>query len=776
MAAALMPAERPTPAARIKAALWFAERGFGIFPCWSTNDDGVCRCPDGTKCSSPGKHPITYNGFKNSTTDPDRIRTQLSAGSDPNYGMLPPEGVFAWDVDEEDDGIAKLARLEEQYGPLPATLRTNTAHGQHVFLRWPEGVPRPLKKMFGYVTRWGTGSHQGYVIGPRSVHASGAVYVPAIGALEIAEIPERWVRGILDGESAKPITVGGELPEVGGRHDWLRDRARFFRGFMDSKETLRAALIAENERLPQPKTTEEVERAIGRVFEQFPLDPVEDQEERVSRRLNEDEVGLLGPRSTGKFPDPPPPAAFRGLLGECIFDIARCTDASLVGLLGSLAAFCGALIPGSAPFAGQYQTSSPFIALVGVSGDGRKTTAMRTVRAAMETAIEPTYVSRVVVDGVSSGEGLVSHLEHKQNSYKYEPTVGLIYEEEYANLMAARGRDGSTLDPKLRTAFDGGPLSNRRSNDTKTVNPPYWLPGLIAITPDELVERTEAGALKSGSANRWLYLAVHRRPDRGTNAMPELSRGNRVAIVEARKKALDADNRPLDVPPAVRDLLSDYQDFVSKHEHGVSLDLSRRLAVIAFRIGLIHALVERSREVTMEHLERALALTEYGRRGLPWVFGETVGSPDADLLLRHLVAAKRLTKRAISQEIIRRPTDRQKAIDELERLGHARVVNVETGGRPRTELVWTGRTGAFDPFEHLFATAPEMTSDESEQKVTSEHETLEQKPEISPPKASKSPSEGTVTCHFYADHQFQHRWSPTADRFICPICSPEVEA
>ena len=63
---------------------------------------------------------------------------------------------------------------------------------------------------------------------------------------------------------------------------------------------------------------------------------------------------------------------------------------------------------------------------------------------------------------------------------------GLVFEEEYASLLASRSRDGSTLDPKMRAAFDGGPLSNRRSSDTKTVTPPYWLPALIAITPAEL--------------------------------------------------------------------------------------------------------------------------------------------------------------------------------------------------------------------------------------------------------------------------------------------------
>ena len=59
--------ERPTTAARVKAALWFAQRGFGVFTVWSTTADGVCRCPKGSECENAGKHPITINGFKDAT-------------------------------------------------------------------------------------------------------------------------------------------------------------------------------------------------------------------------------------------------------------------------------------------------------------------------------------------------------------------------------------------------------------------------------------------------------------------------------------------------------------------------------------------------------------------------------------------------------------------------------------------------------------------------------------------------------------------------------------
>jgi len=76
------------PDNRIKAALWFAEHGFGVFSVWSTHPDGRCRCPSGAACGVPGKHPITQNGFQDATIDAARIRTMLAAASHPNYGLV----------------------------------------------------------------------------------------------------------------------------------------------------------------------------------------------------------------------------------------------------------------------------------------------------------------------------------------------------------------------------------------------------------------------------------------------------------------------------------------------------------------------------------------------------------------------------------------------------------------------------------------------------------------------------------------------------------------
>lgn len=776
---------RPTNDDRIRAALWFAEHGFGVFSCWSTGESGACRCPKGAACSSPGKHPITHHGFQEATTDAARIRAMLSAASQPNYGLVPPDGVFVLDVDG--DGVARLAELEARHGPLPDTLRTETSNGFHVFLRWPDGLPRPLGQMFGYIARWGSGRAAGYVIGPRSVHRSGRTYTPA-GVASIATLPDVWARAAVE---PRVVHVGGPADAAavqgGGRHEFLRDRARFYAGTIRDPMVLRAAVMAENDRLAQPKSPEEVERAIGDVLERFPADPVEqDPETGETRRAPQDDdgPGMLAPAAAGTFPEDPSPEAFAGVLGSCALALAGGTDASLVGLLGSVVAICGALVPGSA-YQYRLQTSSPFVGLVGESSVGRKGTAMWRALDAMGEALEAVYVNRVLLDGLNSGEGLITTLAYKQTSYPYEPCVGLVFEEEYASLLASRGREGSTLDPKMRAAFDGGPLSNRKSAGTQTVAPPYWLPALIAITPHELRKRLESDALQSGSANRWLYLPVTRRDIVPDGSPPVFTRDDRLALQAARRWALD--KRPaLGVAPAVTRTLSEYADFLPTVSSGTARDLTKRLPVIAFRVALIHALSERSTTVEPEHLRRALALTEYARSGIDWVFGGTVGNRDADLLLRSLQKVGSLTLHTITQKIIRDPLRRQDAIDELVRLGYAGVNTVHTtGGRPREELALTPGKGDFRAFRAAYGHVIEDDIANRARNARNSVDDLHGSRTEAARKLHESPTDVTTgevddaprwlrPCRDYTAHRNHHR--NTAGGWTCLACDKEEGA
>jgi hypothetical protein len=52
--------------------MW-AARGMPVMPLYTPNEMGICDCRDGAKCKSPGKHPRTYTGLKEATTDAKTI-------------------------------------------------------------------------------------------------------------------------------------------------------------------------------------------------------------------------------------------------------------------------------------------------------------------------------------------------------------------------------------------------------------------------------------------------------------------------------------------------------------------------------------------------------------------------------------------------------------------------------------------------------------------------------------------------------------------------------
>lgn len=783
-------ATRPTSQDRIRAALWFAGQGFGIFPCWSTHANGTCRCPAGPSCSSPGKHPITPDGFKSATIDPAKITTFLAVASDPNYGLVPPEGVFILDVDGE-GWQERLAELEAQHGPLPATLRDDTANGQHIFLRWPDAYPRPLKQLFGWVTRWGSGSHAGYVIGPRSVHASGAEYRPAANtALEVAVLPDAWAEAGVKPEHHNVVTVsdGRHFGAVGagGRHDFLRDRARTLRGGGLSGEALfDAVMVLNEEHCKPPKTPDEVRRAIGDVETKFEPDPIAGTVEH-EERMSATEPPMMSPTDDETlFPAPPARVAFDGLLGECTDFLLDGTDASETGILASLVAFCGSLMPARGYWHGRH-TSSPFLALVGKSGIGRKGTAMYRVRDALQKVILADTIEKVRFEGIASGEGLVKALLDRSQQTFGVPT-GVLFEEEYATFLAASGREGSNLDSRMRSVFDGKQLALRKVSDTIVVPEPYWLSGLAGITPSELQAKVPRDAFKNGSGNRWLWLPVIRRNVRVKSSDPvfplEISKQLSLAHTQTiQKPALLAPGDGVD------DLLSEYDEYLRAETVGLAADMTRRYAVIAYRIALVHASVERSGLVSRQHILRSIALTEYARAGLPFAFGDTLGDQGATYLLRMLLETDEgmLPQWTISKYFIRDPIKRQAAIDDLCRLGLAEVLKVSTRGRPASVLRLIPMRRDFRDFCALFGTGAHAEVPNSGNNAHKSTNSLRRSSAEGAHKGSEStppePQTGEIVdatatwakpCRDYHHHTSSHRSTP--EGWICITCDPPAQ-
>lgn len=795
-----MTATQPRPVDPIAAATYFVTRlGCTAFPVWGSRD-GKCFCGDPHTGQPPakhgpdnvGKHPSTARGFKDALADVKMIRTFLGNPGTPNYGLNPPAGVLVFDVDG--DGVAKWAQLEGLYGALPATLTTITGNGRHYFFRWPESVgSMPSGKLWGFVIRR---HDDGYIIGPGSVHPTGFVYdtVRRIDGHphDIAELPEAWAKAAIAVKASPKITIGGPLPGVGGRHDWLRDKARHYAGVIRDPEALKAAVMAENARLPVPKSESEVERAIGEVLKRFAPDPVELDPEtgetiRVIRRRDDDETEHYDQLASSAFPDPPARAAFGGLAGEVATEIANYTDASDVGLLAAVLSIAGGVLGAQ----GVYHTQQPsalMAGLVGVTAEGRKSTAIELAWRTVAPAMGADYETRRL-DGLNSGEALVARMMRLQKSGS---ATGVLIEDEFSRLLVSARREGSTLDSMLRTAFDARALSvfTRSTTADLMVVPPYVLSALAAITPRELRKLITQTMLVNGSVNRWLWVPVVRRDvvahgDQLVALPAAVSRSLMQAADDAKRIATPV---PTDREAAA--ILNDYGRWLGKIE-GLAGDMGRRLNVIAFRIALIHACLDRSKSVTVEHVQRALALSEYGRSGLGWVFGQLTGSKDADLLARAVAAAGEsgLTMSDVTKKLFRNPSSRSEAVDTCLELGLARLVkepNPAGTGRPIQRLVWaageswlTGGSGTYFRYFHGSSSAPAdagtdrvINAPNPPIELNAYREDRGNNPEITPVAAGvTSTATWARPCLFYVEHQSHHR--QTSVGWTCDACHPE---
>lgn len=101
-----------------EAALMWASAGIPVIPLHTPDAKGICSCKEGEKCKSPGKHPRTYTGLKEATTDIQQILKWFRQHPDANVGGITGEasGVLVVDVDPKSGGDITLTDLIEAYG------------------------------------------------------------------------------------------------------------------------------------------------------------------------------------------------------------------------------------------------------------------------------------------------------------------------------------------------------------------------------------------------------------------------------------------------------------------------------------------------------------------------------------------------------------------------------------------------------------------------------------------------------------------------------------
>jgi Protein of unknown function (DUF3987) len=388
-------------------------------------------------------------------------------------------------------------------------------------------------------------------------------------------------------------------------------------------------------------------------------------------------------------------AALHGLTGDIVEAIAPHTEADPVALLVQTLIFFGNAI-GRGPHClveADYHALNESAVLVGTTAKARKGTSEGHVRRLYQR-VDPTWTDTRIEGGLSSGEGLIWAVRDavERNGEIVEAGVLdkrlLVIEAEFASTLRVLGRDGNTLSAIIRHAWDGRRLS------TITKNSPAHATGahisiIGHITRDELLRYLGMTEANNGFGNRFLWVCVRR-----ANILPEggaLEDSALTDLIMRLRHAVDAAARAHEIrrDDAARAIWREVYPELSEGTPGLLGAMTSRAEAHVMRLSAIYALLDESPVVTPAHLQAALALWQYCEDSARFIFGDALGEPLADEILRALrTHADGMTRNELMDYFDRHKSSGQiqQALKLLEEQGLATRQRVETAGRPRE--VW----------------------------------------------------------------------------------------
>ena len=356
-------------------------------------------------------------------------------------------------------------------------------------------------------------------------------------------------------------------------------------------------------------------------------------EDRIARIARQSGVSANGnrPQVVGGWPVLDP-EALHGLAGEIVRTLEPHSEADPAGLLVSTLVEFGAIV-GSGPHAVADSAQHParlFAAFVGETAKGRKGTIEANVRRVTST-VDRNFARDRRLNGFGSGEALVDCVRGDAESSDRRL---LVVEPEFARILNVARRDGSTLSAIIRQAWDGGRLAVRSRAGTTVVDDSHVC--IVAhISSDELRAKLTETEVAAGFANRFLFVCVRRSkllPSGGNLDDGELAPFVRkFALFASRARKFGTLRRTSDAEVLWTQL---YHEMANDEPGGLLAAVIARDAAQVLRLSVTYALLDGSNRIDVEHVRAAWALWRYCRASAAYVFGESLGDPVADRLLR----------------------------------------------------------------------------------------------------------------------------------------------
>ncbi len=639
----------------------YASLGYPILPLHSIVN-GYCTCGGRPACR-PGKHPITSHGFRDATTSLNQITCWLRDYPYANIGIATGGKCFVVESDPRHDGDKTLADLLSKHGPLPETPRARSGGGgEHYYFAYPKG--KLIKSKAGIAPGIDVRGEAGYCVVPPSLHASGNRYEWLVDLEHpLAEAPDWLLSLVCESNKAKPtgmvlVMGSGDVEDLSthpGESEGTRNQTlirllgiHISRG--DSPATIEALAMRWADRCRPPYPEDRVRQALrwaeGKRVESVDSiggkgnDPEHLNSSQPLARSDANEPDTTNPPTLSQ-PDPEPEQpdaypllhadAYQGLAGQIVQAIAPETEADPVGILLTLLACFGNAIGNRPHFAvgADCHHSNLFACLVGDTASG-KGQAWSIAKHLMRKA-DPEWCDAVGY-GLSSGEGLVERVSDPDSSQGPSctmlayPTVKrlLCLETEFAKPITAMRREGNTLSPLLRSAWDSQTLEIMTRGKSKTRASNAHISIVAHITPEELGKLLGGSVeVANGFANRFLWCLVRRSrllPHGGdASVLDAYVQPLRDAIEHA--KGVDRVRRHAEADRLWEEIYGD----LAESRPGAYGRATERARPQVMRLALLYALLDRSVEIRVEHLRAAKALWGYCQGSAGAIFGGKSG-------------------------------------------------------------------------------------------------------------------------------------------------------
>jgi hypothetical protein len=318
--------------------------------------------------------------------------------------------------------------------------------------------------------------------------------------------------------------------------------------------------------------------------------------------------------------------------------------------------------------------------------------------------VDPDWAMKRVQSGLSSGEGLAWAVrdpieksepvkDKDKKIIRYETVVVdpgiedkrlLLLESEFASVLKQCNREGNTLSPLIRQAWDSGNLR------TLTKNSPAVATGahisiIGHITKDELTRYLNTTEATNGLANRFLWACVRR-----SKLLPEggnLQDVDFEPILQRLRQAVEfaAFVGEIKRSEETRAMWYEVYGMLTEGHPGLFGSVTARAEPYVLHLASIYAVLELSSVILPEHLEAALAVWKFCEDSARFIFGDSLGDPVADEILRAL----RSHPDGMTRTEIRDLFGRHKGAEEI---GRALSVLLERGLVNRVEEKTEGRS------------------------------------------------------------------------------------